>query len=105
MLEVGDTVQIHGKEGVVCFEKLEAGERYVCVAFGEKPITYEIYKYKYENDKLLVKKIDDSDELGSIIGEFTKESVRDYGMLESLKPVSQALDKYYQEHKEELESN
>ena len=99
MLNVGDIIQINGEECTVCFEKLEAGERYICVAYGKEIIIYEIYKYKIENGKLLVHKLEDSEELGAIIGEFTKECVKDYGVLDSLKPTVDALDKYYDEHK------
>lgn len=105
MLEVGDVINVHGKEGLVCFEKLYAGDRYICLSFGDNPIVYEVYKYKYVDDKLLVHKLEDSKELGILLGEFTKESVSEFGLLESLKPTAEVLDKYYEEHKEEINSS
>ena len=98
LLKVGDIIQINNREGLICYEKLYANNRYICVAFGEEPTIYEIYKYKYEDNKLLVHKLEDSKELGTIMGEFTKEGVKEYGILKSLKQVSDALDKYYEEH-------
>lgn len=105
MLEVGDVIKVHGEEGIVCFEKLYAGDRYICLSFGEEPIIYEVYKYKYENDKLMVHKLEDSKELGIILGEFTKESVSEFGLLKSLEPMANALDEYYEEHQDKLSSS
>ena len=45
-LNVGETIEVGGVEGIVCFSTIYNNVNYVCVAFEEDKPRYEIYKCK-----------------------------------------------------------
>jgi hypothetical protein len=51
----------------------------MCIFSGEKP-QYNIYKYKYENNKLLVSEVTEKTELEEITKTFVKEGVDEFGI-------------------------
>ena len=70
MLSDGDIIQISQQNATVCFNTTYNNLNYICVAFDQKPIRYEIYEYKYENERLLVGKVEDSEELRPVLQRF-----------------------------------
>ena len=44
MIEIGDIIEIGGKQATICYKTTQNNVNYICVAFEEKP-QYDIYKY------------------------------------------------------------
>ena len=84
-LKVADIVEIGGKQATVCFETTYNSVNYICVAFEKPQLRYEIYKYKYENDKLLVAKVTRENELTPVMKIFVEEGIKEQGVPEELK--------------------
>lgn len=74
ILKDGDELEINGKRGMVCFTTEFEEDKYICVAFEEEPITFEVYEYKYENEKLLVGKVEDPEEMEEVLKRIIKEN-------------------------------
>jgi uncharacterized protein YpiB (UPF0302 family) len=86
MLDVGDVIEIGGKEALVCFTANDQDEKYICVSFEEEEkIIFEIYKYMIENDKLMVSKVEDEEELKKMTAVFYEQSVEEFGIPEETK--------------------
>ena len=98
-LEIGDIIEIRGKEATVCYETTYEGRKYICVAFTEDKVQYDIYKYKYEGKKLLVAKVEDEEELTEVLKIFVQEGIEEYGVPEEIKPI---ID-YYEKHNPEIQ--
>ena len=71
MVNVGDVIEVGGEEAVVCIKTIYEDEQYMCVAFEKPSLRYDIYTYKKENNKLMVSKVDDPQELESLLKIFT----------------------------------
>ena len=85
MIKVGDYLSIRGNEVYVCFECNYKGNNYICTALETDKIIFEIYKYKEENDKLLVCKVEDEDELANVTAIFLEESIDEFGIPEDVR--------------------
>lgn len=97
ILNIGDVIEIKNRQATVCYENTYQGARYICVFFsGENP-QYSVYKYKEENNKLLVSQVEDEEELIEIMKIFIKEGVDESGIPEELDSI---LD-YIQKHQED----
>lgn len=93
ILNVGDVIEIHNRQATVCYENSYQGNRYVCVFFsGEKP-QYNIYKYKNDNNKLLVSEVKEKTELEEITKIFVKEGVDEFGISKELDTILDFIDK------------
>ena len=74
-VEIGDIIEIKGKQAIVCFETTFNNEKYICVAFEDKTIAYDMYKWRIQNEKLQVAKVTDNYELSNVLSVFLKESI------------------------------
>ena len=74
ILKDGDELEINGKRGMVCFTTEFEGDKYICVAFEGESIAFEVYEYKYENEKLLVGKVEDPEEMKEVLKRIIKEN-------------------------------
>ena len=92
MLNIGDLIEIRGKEALVCFLAEYEGDKYLCASFEEEKIRIEIYKYKFEDNKFFVSKVEDEEELKATMGIFFEQSVEEFGIPEE---ISKALDEYF----------
>ena len=90
MLHVGDTIQITGRNAIVCYETEYNGAHYICVAFETDKIEYDIYEYKYEDDKLLVSNELSEEEAKNVLGIFVSEGLEEHGASEE---ITQIIDK------------
>lgn len=86
-VEVGDIIEIKGKQAIVCFETIYNDENYICVAFEEDSIAYDIYKWRINNDKLQVAKVENNQELSHVLSVFLKESVEENPDKENLEGI------------------
>lgn len=74
-LNEGEILEIDNKIGTICFEAMIDGYNYICVAFEEKEnVSFEIYEYKYDGDKLLVGNVEDIDEMKEVLKVFIKNN-------------------------------
>lgn len=92
-LNVTDIIEIGGEQATVCFKTTYNDENYICVAFEEKQLRFEIYKYKYENDKLMVSKVVDEKELTPVMGIFLKEGINESGVPKEVEKFLSELKK------------
>lgn len=90
-LDVGDVIEIGGKEATICFTANYNQENYICVAFEEEKIRYEIYKYKFEQEKLQVAKVDDKEEAKPVLKIMVEEGIDEYDIPEELARI---IDNY-----------
>lgn len=79
MINVGDVVEIGGKEATVCYTTTYNEQKYMCVAFEEEQVKYDIYAYK-DDDKLMVAKVTDEEELTPVLKIFFEEGLNEYGL-------------------------
>ena len=93
ILNVGDVIEIRNKQATICFEAPYKENRYICVAFSNDNIQYDIYKYKEENQKLLVAKVIDKQELEEVTKLFIKEEVEKSGIPQEIEPILDYLEK------------
>ena len=84
MVDIGDVLEIGGEEATVCFTTVYEETPYMCVAFEEPTLRYDIYKYKNEDNKLMVSKLVDDDEIETMIKIFTEEAASEYGIPEEI---------------------
>ena len=87
MIEVGDVIEIGGKEATVCYTTIYNEQKYMCVAFEEEQLRYDIYAYKDDEGKLMVSKVTDEAEMTPVLGIFLKEGLDEYGLPEELQEV------------------
>ena len=87
MLEEGDVIEIGGNQATVCFKHEEDDKKYICVAFTKPSVKYELYKYKYEDKKLLVAKLTDQEEKNKLMQIFVKKGIDEVGIPEELTKI------------------
>lgn len=92
MINVGDTLQIGGRNATVCYTTEYEGINYICVAFEEDKIEYDLYKYKYDNEKLLVSNEIGEEEAKKVMEVFIKEGLDEYGLPEELESILDKID-------------
>lgn len=90
MLNVGDTIEIAGKQATVCYTTKYNDNNYICVAFETDKIEYNVYKYKYDGDRLLVAEVTNEEEMKNVLAIFVNEGIEEYGVPEELQKI---LDK------------
>lgn len=74
-LNEGEMLEIDNKIGTICFEDNIDGYNYICIAFeNEDKVSFEIYEYKYEEDKLLVGNVEDEEEMKEVLKTFIKNN-------------------------------
>lgn len=86
-LNVGDIVEIEGKTATICYTMEHNNTHYICVAFEETKVRFEIYKYKFDQKKLLVAKVNDKLELFEALKTFTNEGISEYGLPKELEEM------------------
>lgn len=96
-LNIGDVIEIKNRQATVCYENIYQGTRYICVFFSGESPQYSVYKYKEEDNKLLVSQVEDEKELIEIMKIFIKEGVEESGIPKELDSI---LD-YLQNHQED----
>ena len=92
MIEVGDIIEIGGKSATVCYTTIYNNHKYMCVAFEDGQLYYDIYDYKDEDGKLLVAKVTEKEELTPVLDIFLKEGLDEYGLPEELKKLFEGLE-------------
>ena len=92
MLSVGDLIEIRGQEAIVCFETKYNNENYICVAMNEDNPVYEIYKYKIEDDRLMVAHLTTDEEVAPIIKIFVEEEINQNGLPEELQRIFDSIE-------------
>lgn len=98
MLKDGEKLEIGGEEGIICFSAKVYDGNYICVAFENNNPRFEIYEYKYENDKLLVGKVEDKDEMNEVLKVFIQEGINEFGIPKSLeKGFAQLIEQMEEE--------
>ena len=92
MLNVGETLEIEGREVLVCFTETYNDTNYFCSSYDENDkVVFNIYKYKFDNDKLMVAEVTDEEELKPVVGLITSEAIDQYGLPEDF---SAELEKF-----------
>ena len=91
LLEVGDVIQIGGRNATICFITKYNNENYICVAFDGEKIEYNIYKYIFNNDKLLVSKDISQDDMKEVLRIFMEQGLDEYGIPKGFEQVFQAI--------------
>lgn len=86
-LNVGDIIEIKNEKCTICYETELNNERYICVAFERDIVYYDIYKYKFENDKLLVSQVTNEDEVKKVLDIFVEEGIDQFGLQEDLERI------------------
>ncbi len=92
-LNVGDVIEIGNKEATVCYENSYQEKRYICVFFSDKNPQYCVYKYKIEDNKLLVSQVEDKLELEEIMKIFIKDGIDEFGISDELNTILDYLEK------------
>lgn len=87
MLELGDTLEIGGRECTICYKAVYNNTNYVCVAFENQTLEYDLYKYKYDNEKLMVSKVENLNEMTEVMKLFVNEGIDEYGIPEELEHI------------------
>ena len=103
MLNIGDIIEIRGKQAIVCFHTSYNDNNYICVFFEEEKI-YDIYKYKIENEKLKVLRPQDKEETTIVLNIFLEEAINEYGIPENLNPIIDYLERKLKENHDEEQS-
>ena len=81
MINVGDYLEIEGKEVLVCFSLSHNNVNYFCSSYDEDgKVYFDIYKYKTENEKLMVAKVKDEEELKPVVQKITAEAIEEFGL-------------------------
>lgn len=91
-LNVGETIEVGGEEGIVCFSTIYNNINYVCIAFEEDKPRYEIYKCKFEEEKLLIAKVEDKDEADPVLKMFIEECIDEMGLPEELEKIFNRIE-------------
>lgn len=86
-VDIGDIIEIGGKQAIVCFETIFKDENYICVAFEDKSIAYDIYKWRIQNEKLQVAKVTNYDELSNVLKVFLDESLKESDSSDEIKNI------------------
>lgn len=86
-VDIGDIIEIGGKQAIVCFETIFKDENYICVAFEDKSIAYDIYKWRIQNEKLQVAKVTNYDELSNVLKVFLDESLKESDSSDEIKEL------------------
>ena len=76
----GYEVEIRGRKGTVCYNTEYNNEKYICVGFTDDGLKYEIYRYKFEDDKFLVSKVDNQEELLPVMQIFLRQGLSEVGL-------------------------
>ena len=92
MVEVGDVIEIGGKQATVCYTTFYNDLNYMCVAFEDEQLRYDIYAYKNQDGKLMVARVTEEEELTPVLGIFLKEGLEEYGLPEELQEIFDKLD-------------
>ncbi len=92
MLEDGDTIEVGGKQGTVCFNTEYNNEKYICVGFLGENLKYDIYKYKYEGEKLLVAKVENEQELIPVLQIFVSQGLDEVGLPQELQDIFEDIE-------------
>ena len=103
MLNIGDIIEIRGKQAIVCFHTNYNDNNYVCVFFEEEKI-YDVYRYKIENEKLMVLRPQDKEETTTVLNIFLEEAINKYGIPENLNPIIDYLERKLKENQDEEQS-
>lgn len=103
MLNIGDIIEIRGKQAIVCFHTNYNDNNYVCVFFEEEKI-YDVYRYKIENEKLKVLRPQDKEETTTVLNIFLEEAINKYGIPEDLNPIIDYLERKLKENHDEEQS-
>lgn len=85
MIEVGDVIEISGQEAMVCFLTTHNDHKYLLASFDEDKVRYEAYEYTDNDNKLLVGKVEDEEELKEVLGIFFSEGIDQYGVPDDIK--------------------
>ena len=83
MIEIGDSFNVKGKNGIVCFKGNYYDQDYILIAF-EEDSSFGIYKYKFEVNKHLVAEETDKEKYAYVLSEFVTDEVADEGQLDWL---------------------
>lgn len=75
MIEVGNDITIGGREGTIVFVTNYNNIDYINVCYGEESFEYKIYKYKIENEKLMVSEETDENVLSELCSIFINEEL------------------------------
>lgn len=95
ILKDGDELEIGGKQGIICFNAEFEGDKYICVAFEGKELSFDIYEYKYENNKLLVGKVEDPKEMEEVLKIMIKENIESIELPDEIKKgFAQLIEKF-----------
>ena len=92
MIEVGDVVEIGGKEATVCYTTVYNNHKYMCVAFEDGQLHYDVYDYLDDDGRLQVAKVTEEAELTPVLGIFLQEGLEEYGLPEELQEVFDNMD-------------
>lgn len=76
-IDIGDVIEIGGKTAMVCFETNYNDENYICVAFENNDLEYDIYKWRFQNDKFQVAKVVNEEDLSIVLKVFVDESIKE----------------------------
>lgn len=95
-LNVGDIIEIRGKEATVCYTTEHNEKKYICVSFEKNgKISFELFEYKFEDNKLLVTDELDNLEKIAIMKIFIQEGLSEYELPEELqKKINIIADKF-----------
>ena len=96
-LKDGDRIEVGGETGIVCFTTEFEGDKYICVAFENENPRFEIYEYKYENEKLLVGKVEDEEEMKEVLKLFFQEGIEKNGLPDN---ITSEFEKLIQDNEE-----
>ncbi len=105
MLNVGDTIEIGGRKAIVCYETKYNDANYICVAFETDKIEYDVYEYKYENDKLLVSNELSEDEMKNVLAIFVQEGLEENSDNEELNKLLDKISEKLSDGENEQENN
>lgn len=78
MLDVGDVIEIGGNQVLVCFLTEYDNKKYLCASTEfEDNVKFDIYQYKDDDNKLMVAKVEDEEELKPLLTIFFKDGLND----------------------------
>lgn len=92
ILEVGDIIEIRNKQATICYTTTIDKTNYICVSFENKELEYNIYKYKFEDTKLLVAEVTDQEEIKPVLETFIKEGLKEYGLPKELEVIYSKIE-------------
>lgn len=80
MLNVSDIIEIKDKHAMVCHTATINNKNYIIVSFLGENLDFEVYDYKYENDKLLISLTKDENEVSIVMKDFLEEGISEFGL-------------------------